>query len=229
MNLWNEDKNHGIRQHDTLVQDMTFSCHLIFQHSAVVQFENNLGVQQFWHRSIFFFHLTLSHSSVYEVCSSLFFGNDQYIHIFWQFCYHPSTLLWLLGRLCYHHPHKMRCSKVHASSQTFQIFLLHQRSLKQLKILCSSNYICVTTSILHVAFDGTWQSLPYWYMLCSSLKGWKHQEFSRIKFFHLCVGQLLHQTCFFQQHFWRLLWWYWTCCVTGFVSLVEAYSENHTT
>ena len=81
MNLWNEDKNHGIRQHDTLMQDMTFSCHLIFQHSAVVQFENNLGVHQFWHRSIFLFHLTLSHSSVYEVCSPLFFGNDQYIHI----------------------------------------------------------------------------------------------------------------------------------------------------
>ena len=96
------------------MQDMTFSCHLVFQHSAVVQSQNNSGVYHFWHPSLFLFHLTLSHSaSGYEVCSPLFIGNDRYIHILWQFCYHPCTLLWLLGRLCYHHLNKMRYSKVH--------------------------------------------------------------------------------------------------------------------
>ena len=43
LNLWNEDKNHGIRQHCTLMQNMTFSCHLIFQHFAAVQSQNNFG------------------------------------------------------------------------------------------------------------------------------------------------------------------------------------------
>ena len=44
MNLWNKDKNHGIRQHGTLMQGMTFSCHLIFQHFAAVQSQNNFEV-----------------------------------------------------------------------------------------------------------------------------------------------------------------------------------------
>ena len=85
MNLWNEEKNHGIRQHGTLMSDMTFSCHLIFEHSAAVQSQNYFGVYQFWHRSIFLFHLTLSHSSsVYKVCSPFFFGNGQCFHILWH-------------------------------------------------------------------------------------------------------------------------------------------------
>ena len=44
LNLWNEDKNHGIRQHCTLMQNMTFSCHLIFQHFAAVQSQNYFGI-----------------------------------------------------------------------------------------------------------------------------------------------------------------------------------------